>query len=115
MTRERLRIGVLGAGRWAQIAHIPGWQRDPRIEMVVICDLVEERAQDLAQQFGVPEATTDWQAVVSRPDIDVIDVATATQAHFELAWAALEAGKHVLWPTTIARHCAPQIWPKARA
>jgi predicted dehydrogenase len=102
MTRERLRIGVLGAGRWAQIAHIPGWQRDPRIEMVVICDLVEERAQDLAQQFGVPEATTDWQAVVSRPDIDVIDVATATQAHFELAWAALEAGKHVLCEKPVA-------------
>ena len=102
MTRNRLRIGVLGAGRWAEIAHIPGWQRDPRCEIAVICDLVEGRAQDLARQFDIPEATADWQAVVSRPDIDVIDVCTATSAHFELAWAALEAGKHVLCEKPVA-------------
>jgi predicted dehydrogenase len=93
---------VLGAGRWAQIAHIPGWQRDPRCEIAVICDLVEGRAQDFAEEFGIPQATTDWQAVVSRPDIDVIDVVTATQAHFELAWAAIEADKHVLCEKPVA-------------
>jgi predicted dehydrogenase len=35
---EKLRVAVLGAGRWAQMAHVPGWLRDPRCEVVVICD-----------------------------------------------------------------------------
>jgi predicted dehydrogenase len=39
---------------------------------------------------------------VSRPDIDVIDVVTPSHTHFELAWAALEAGKHVLCEKPVA-------------
>jgi len=99
---SKLRVGVLGAGRWAETAHIPGWQRDSRCEIVAICDVEEERARDFAQHFSIPEWTNDWQAVVSRPDIDVIDVVTATRAHLELAWAALAAGKHVLCEKPVA-------------
>jgi predicted dehydrogenase len=102
MTDTRLRVGVLGAGRWAELAHIPGWQRDPRCQVVAICDVEEERAQDFSRQFGIPEATADWQTIVSRADIDVIDVVTPSHTHFELAWAALEAGKHVLCEKPVA-------------
>jgi predicted dehydrogenase len=96
MSSSKLRVGVLGAGAWAQHAHIPGWQRDPRCEIVAICDPRAELAHNFAQQFSIPEATDDWQALVARPDIDVIDVVTPSHTHFELSWAALEAGKHVL-------------------
>jgi predicted dehydrogenase len=93
---------VVGAGTWAREAHIPGWQRDPRCEIVAICDVKVERAQDFARHFGIPEAIGDWHALVSRPDLDAIDVVTATTAHFEIAWAALEAGKHVLCEKPVA-------------
>lgn len=102
MVESKLRVGVLGAGAWAKSAHIPGWQRDPRCEVVAICDVKGERAQDFARHFSIPEATDDWQALISRPDIDVIDVVTATHAHFELAWEALQAGKHVLCEKPVA-------------
>jgi predicted dehydrogenase len=102
MNTSKLRIAVLGAGRWAELAHIPGWQRDPRCELVVVCDPILERAQALRKQFDLPEATADWQAVVSRMDIDVIDVCTPSSTHFELAWNALEADKHVLCEKPVA-------------
>jgi predicted dehydrogenase len=102
MTDSKLRVGVLGAGAWAEAAHIPGWQRDPRAEVVVVCDVVEERARDMAGRFGIPAATSDWQAVLSRPDIDVVDVVTPSRTHFELAWAALESDKHVLCEKPVA-------------
>src|SRR5689334_324344 len=73
MSGSKLRVGVLGAGAWAQHAHIPGWQRDPRCEIVAICDLQAELARDFAHQFGIAETTSDWQALVARDDIDVID------------------------------------------
>jgi predicted dehydrogenase len=38
MTSDRIRVAVVGAGRWAQVAHIPGWQRDPRAEVVALAD-----------------------------------------------------------------------------
>jgi predicted dehydrogenase len=99
---DRLRVGVLGAGAWARAAHVPGWQRDPRSDVAVICDVVRDRAEDLARQFGIREATDDWQAVVSRGDLDIIDVATPSATHFELSMAALEAGKHVLCEKPVA-------------
>ena len=102
MTTSKLRIAVLGAGRWAELAHIPGWQRDPRCEVVAICDPVLEQAQAYAKKFNIPQATSDWQAVVSREDVDVVDVCTPSSTHFELSWAALEAGKHVLCEKPVA-------------
>jgi predicted dehydrogenase len=97
-----LRVGVLGAGAWARNAHIPGWQRDPRCEVVSICDVDRQRADAYAEDFGIPEATDDWQALVARVDVDVIDIVTPSQTHYELACAALEAGKHVLCEKPVA-------------
>ena len=99
---DKLRVAVLGAGRWAEMAHVPGWQRDPRCELVTICDPVPGRAADLASAFGIPEHTDDWQSVVGRTDIDVIDVCTPSSTHTELSFAALEEGKHVLCEKPVA-------------
>ena len=44
MAKTELRVGVIGAGRWANMAHLPGWQRDPRCELVAVCD-VDARAR----------------------------------------------------------------------
>src|SRR5207245_2195882 len=102
MTESKLRVGVLGAGAWAQHAHIPGWLRDPRREVVAICDPEIERAQAFAKEFNIPEATDDWQALVARTDVDVIDVVTPSHTHFELSCGALESGKHVLCEKPVA-------------
>ena len=102
MSQNTVRVAVLGAGAWAKGAHIPGWQRDPRCAVVALCDVEKERAEDFARHFGIPEATDDWQAVVGRTDIDVIDIVTPSHTHFELAMAALEAGKHVLCEKPVA-------------
>jgi predicted dehydrogenase len=99
---NRLRVAVIGAGAWARHAHIPGWQRDPRCEVVAICDLDRARAEDYATQFGIPEASDDWQGIVGRADVDVIDIVTPSHTHYELACAALEGGKHVLCEKPVA-------------
>ncbi len=102
MNGDKLRVAVLGAGAWARFAHIPGWQRDPRCEIVALCDVEIERAREVAHAFGIPEAADDWQATVARPDVDIVDVVTPSHTHFELSWAALNAGKHVLCEKPVA-------------
>ncbi len=39
MAAGKVRVAVVGTGRWAQVAHIPGWLRDPRAEVVAIADV----------------------------------------------------------------------------
>ena len=102
MRESKLRVGSLGAGRWAESAHIPGWQRDPRCEIVAIADPIAERARDFARQFGIPVGTDDWESVINNPEIDVIDIATPSHTHYELASAAITAGKHVLCEKPVA-------------
>lgn len=97
-----LNIAVLGAGRWAAGAHLPGWQRDPRCRVVVICDVERDRAEACARQFDIPAITTDWRAVVARDDVDVVDVVTPSHTHHELSVGALQAGKHVLCEKPVA-------------
>jgi predicted dehydrogenase len=53
MTAGRtLGIGVVGAGRWAGLAHLPGWARDERCRIVGICDRAPERAAAAAGFTG---------------------------------------------------------------
>ena len=98
----RVRVGVLGAGAWAEFAHLPGYKRDPRCELVAIADPVVERAKAFAEKFGIPNVYASHRELIARADIDLVDVCTPSATHFELSWAALEAGKHVLCEKPVA-------------
>ena len=102
MAGRLVRVGVLGAGAWARGAHLPGYRRDPRCQVVAIADTEIDRAREAAREFDIPDAVADARTVINRDDIDVIDVCTPSHTHFELAWAALEAGKHVLCEKPVA-------------
>jgi len=99
---RKVRVGVLGAGAWAEFAHLPGYKRDPRCEIVAIADPVVERATSFAEKFGIPDAYDSHQQLIARDDIDLVDVCTPSATHFELAWSALAAGKHVLCEKPVA-------------
>lgn len=104
---EQLRVGVIGAGRWAASAHLPGFARTPHAQVVAICDQNRELAQTRAEQFGIADVYTDAAEMLARTDIDVIDVCTRgsdddRDNHEKLAFAALEAGKHVLCEKPVA-------------
>ena len=97
-----VRVGVLGAGAWAQFAHLPGFKRDPRCKVVAIADPVVERARALAEQFDIPHVFDSHEALIAREDIHLVDACTPSATHFALSWAALEAGKHVLCEKPVA-------------
>ena len=58
---NKLRVAVIGAGRWSAEAHLPGWQRSPLCELVTICDLDRELAEQRAGEFGAEDITTDYK------------------------------------------------------
>jgi predicted dehydrogenase len=70
--------------------------------VVAICDVERDRAAGFAADLNIPESTDDWQNLVGRADIDVIDIVTPSHTHYELASAALQGGKHVLCEKPVA-------------
>ena len=96
MTTGKLRVAVVGTGSWAQRAHLPGWQRDGRAEVVAVADTNADALAEAAATFGVPRAVTDYRELLDDPGIDVVDVVTGNRPHYQVSWDALQAGKHVL-------------------
>ncbi|WP_291267643.1 Gfo/Idh/MocA family oxidoreductase [Gemmatimonas sp.] len=95
-------MGLLGAGAWAQGAHLPGYARDPRCKVVAIADPVREKADAFAREFGIPHVYDSHEALLAHHGLDAVDVCTPSATHFALSWAALEAGKHVLCEKPVA-------------
>jgi predicted dehydrogenase len=70
----------------------------------VVCGRDPARLQDMASRWGWDETSTNWQSVVDRKDIHIVDIATPNNLHAEIAIAALEAGKIVLCEKPLARN-----------
>ncbi len=91
-----LRVGIIGTGGIASGAHIPGYQRTPGVELYAACDVIEERAKEMAEKFSIPHVFTDYEQMLKLAELDVVSVCTPPFAHKDATIAALQAGKHVL-------------------
>jgi len=95
---KKLRVGVVGAGAFAEACHLPGLLSHAGAEVVAIAGRGAERlgrARALASKFGVREVATSGLELCSRDDLDAVTIATPNDSHAELALAAFAAGKHV--------------------
>ncbi|BDF66462.1 oxidoreductase [Oscillospiraceae bacterium] len=88
-------IGIIGCGKIAQVRHIPEYAAHPQAKLWGYYDLNQERAKDLAEQYG-GKVYPSWRDLLADPDIHAVSVCAANNAHAEITIAALEAGKHVL-------------------
>lgn len=62
---------------------------------VCVSDANDDRARQAARELQFERGTGDWTSMLDDPAIDVVDICTPNYLHFEMARAALEAGKHV--------------------
>jgi predicted dehydrogenase len=95
-------IGVIGMG-WMGYVHSRAYREmrdrfyDSDIEprLIICADTVEKRAQEAQARLGFAAATTDWQAVLDHPEVQVVNIAAPNGMHLELIRAAAKAGKHI--------------------
>ncbi|MFV0360745.1 Gfo/Idh/MocA family protein [Tropicimonas sp.] len=124
MTGKTLNIGLIGSGFMGQ-AHADAWRRAGMLyrglPLVPVLHTLADATQDLAEanaaRFGFAHATGDWRAMVTDPEIDVVDITTPNAMHFEMAMAAIEAGKHVYCekPLTVKLEDARKMTEAAEA
>lgn len=91
---KRYRVAVVGAGIGR--LHHEGYQALPELfEVALVCDLNLERARELAALAQRAEVTADYDAVVARADVDIVDICVPPFLHHEMVTKALRAGKDV--------------------
>lgn len=89
------KVGLIGAGGISSV-HLPAYREHPdAVELAAVCDADEDRATDVAEEFGV-DYWTDFEAMLAEADIDAVDITLPHHLHHPVTKAALEAGKHVL-------------------
>jgi predicted dehydrogenase len=76
----------------------------PRLK--VLCGRTKDKVQAAARQYGWDDAETDWETVVRRKDIDIVDVSTPGDLHAPIAIAAARAGKVVFCEKPLANTVA---------
>jgi len=90
-----LKIGVIGCGSIAKHRHIPEYMANEHAEIVAVCDVVKDRAEEMADQIGA-KAYTDYKDLLKDESIEAVSVCTPNALHAPISVDALKAGKHVL-------------------
>jgi predicted dehydrogenase len=90
-----IRVGVIGYGYWGPNL-VRNFMLAPGSSVTRVCDLREERLTPLQKQYPGLKTCTRAHEMINDPEIDAVVIATPVSSHFELALAALQAGKHVL-------------------
>ncbi|NLP48265.1 MAG: Gfo/Idh/MocA family oxidoreductase [Clostridiales bacterium] len=102
---KKVRVAIIGCGGIANGKHMPSLAKQEDVEMVAFCDIVEERAQEAAEKFGIEGAKVykDYKELLKDKTIDVVHVCTPNRSHGFISVDSLEAGKHVMCEKPMAK------------
>jgi len=110
-----INIGIVGYGYWGPNL-VRNFAETPGANVAAVSDLDTAKLAVVQKRFPAVKTTTDFRDLLNDPSIDAIAIATPVNTHFELALAALRAGKHV-WlekPMTETSKQARQLVDEAR-
>jgi predicted dehydrogenase len=106
--RPALRVGIVGYGLMGK-AHSYGYRVAPLLRRLPVTPVVTVMSgrdagavAAAAAAYGVPATVTDWRELISRDDVDVVDICTPPGTHARIAQEAAAAGKAVLCEKPLA-------------
>ena len=100
MSESEIRLAVIGCGGFALFA-LQQFVQVPGVRLVAMAGTYREAAIAAAKRFGV-EDIEEVDALLARPDVDLVYIATPPFLHHEQALRALVAGKHVICEKPLA-------------
>lgn len=92
MSDKTLKVGVIGAGGIARNMHLPSLDGIDGAEVVAVCDLIEERAVEQAERFGIPKTYTIYKKMLAEEKLDAVFVLVEPCNLFHVVVSCLRAG-----------------------
>jgi len=97
-----LNFAIIGCGSITLQNHLPGLVLCPNVKVTALCDANPATLETARQQTGVSVASTNWEDIVKRDDVQAVIIATPNVFHPPIAIAAARSGKHVLCEKPLA-------------
>lgn len=110
MEGKTLNIGLIGCGFMGRTHSNAFRQADVFFDLErkpvlkAVCSRTPETAKNFARQWGYESSETQWQTLIERDDIDLIDIASPNDTHHDIAIAAAKAGKMVMCEKPLGRN-----------
>ncbi|MBQ5972982.1 MAG: Gfo/Idh/MocA family oxidoreductase [Oscillospiraceae bacterium] len=113
---KTVKIGIVGCGAISGIYLENITNMFSEIEVLGVCDLIPERAENAAKKYGVPKLYKDMYELFADPEVDIVLNITRPYEHFDVSLAALKAGKNVYSEKPLAATLAEgrTLWALAR-
>ena len=92
---NKIKIGIIGAGRIGRVHANALTNSIPQAEVVAISDTFVQSAEKAAADFGIPEFFADYHEILNDPTIDAVLVCSPTNTHAQITIEAANAGKHI--------------------
>ena len=92
---EKLKVGIIGAGRIGQVHAKSITYHIPQAEIVAISDIFVDGAKKVAEELGIPNYYQDYHEILNNPEIQAVLICSSTDTHADIACEAAEAGKHI--------------------
>ncbi|QNB06728.1 Gfo/Idh/MocA family oxidoreductase [Herbaspirillum frisingense] len=109
---EKIRVGVIGAGAWAEYGHFPAIKLLPQYELTAIYSRSADKAAELQQRHGFRYIASTLDELVNHAEVDLVLVLTPAPQHEEGIRAAIAAKKDVYceWPLTPGTALSKQLF-----
>ncbi len=104
-TKKMVKIGVVGCGYWGPNL-IRNLRQSSDCQLKILCDTSEQRLRHMRRLHGDILTTSSFQDLLNDPELDALVIATPVRFHYDMAKAALNAGKHVFIEKPMARSVA---------
>ena len=92
---KKIKIGFVGVGAISGIYLENITNMFKEIEIIGVCDLIRERAENAVKKYNLPKLYNDMHELFADPEVDIVLNITRPYEHYEVTKAALLAGKHV--------------------
>lgn len=90
-----LNVGIIGVGYWGPNI-VRNFSANKNTNVLMVADLKRDRLDLIESNYPTVETTRDVKDIINHPKIDAVAICTPVFTHYEIARAALEAGKHIL-------------------
>ncbi len=95
--KEKIKLGIIGMGRWARESHLMNLRQLPQFEVRAISSRSKENIEKALKVIeGEPLVFHDWRRLIESEEVEAVIITTPNYTHEEISTCALEAGKHVL-------------------